>query len=133
MGAMTALRTAASDAAIRGVISIATGYGRPSALASLGAISKNDFRSSYVDGLSLPELIAHTDEALDTALPKLEGRPALYIAAERDMMVNKKSVRELFERAPEPKTFAVIASDHTTAADNARSVVLGWLDALHPR
>jgi pimeloyl-ACP methyl ester carboxylesterase len=133
MGAMTALRTAAFDDAISGVISIATGYGRPTALASLQGISKNDFRSSYVDGLSLPELIAGTDAALDNALAKLAGRPALYIAAARDMMVNEKSVRALFDRAPEPKTFAAIASDHTTAADNARSEVLGWLNTLHPR
>ena len=132
MGAMTALRTAAAERDVRGVISIATGYGRPSALTALAGMSKNDFRSSYVDGLSLPELIAHTDQALDEALPQLAGRPALYIAAERDMMVSQKSVHALFERAPEPKKFVTIASDHTTAADHARSEVLAWLHDLHP-
>jgi len=133
MGAMTALRAAAADSGVRGTIAIATGYGRPSALTALAGMSKNDFRSSYVDGLALPELIANTDTALDDALPQLAGRPALYIAAERDMMVNKASVRDLFDRAPEPKTFATIASDHTTAADNARREVLAWLNVLHPR
>ncbi|MFN2527949.1 MAG: alpha/beta hydrolase [Candidatus Baltobacteraceae bacterium] len=133
MGAMTALRTAAADRKVRGTIAIATGYGRPSALAALAGMSKNDFRSSYVDGLALPDLVANADAALDAALPLLAGRPALYIAAERDMMVNQKSVRDLFDRAPEPKTFATIQSDHTTAADNARSEVLAWLSVLHPR
>jgi len=133
MGAMTALRAAAADRRVRGTIAIATGYGRPSALTALAGMSKNDFRSSYVDGLALPELVANADAALDDALPLLAERPALYIAAERDMMVNQKSVRDLFDRAPEPKTFATIQSDHTTAADNARSEVLAWLSVLHPR
>ena len=133
MGAMTALRAAAADPTITGAIAIATGYGRPSALTALAGMSKNDFRSSYVDGLTLPEVVSNADDALEAALPRLAGRPLLFIAAERDMMVNQKSVRELFDRAPVPKTFATIPSDHTTAADNARSEVFAWLNAQHPR
>lgn len=133
MGAMTALRTAALEPEIAGAIAIATGYGRPSALDSLKAMGATDFRDSYVDGLTLPELSAHLDAAFDVALPKLQGRPVLYVAAERDMMVSQASVRELFERAPEPKTIVTIASDHTSAAEAARAAVLQWLNELHPR
>ena len=133
MGAMTALRTAAGDPRIAGAIAIATGYGRPSALAALAGNTKSDFRSSYVVGLSLPELVMPIDSALDEALPKLAGRPVLVVAAQRDMMVSMSSVRDLYDRLSEPKTFETIDSDHTTAADNARSAVLQWLNGLHPR
>jgi pimeloyl-ACP methyl ester carboxylesterase len=133
MGAMTALRTAALDPGIAGAIAIATGYGRPSALNALRAMGATDFRDSYVDGLTLPELTEDLDRAFDADLHKLSGRPVLYIAAERDMMVSQASVRELFERAPEPKTLVTVSSDHTTAADASRAPVLQWLNALHPR
>ncbi|MBV8727503.1 MAG: alpha/beta fold hydrolase [Candidatus Eremiobacteraeota bacterium] len=133
MGAMTALRTAAREPTISGAIAIATGYGRPSALAALRSMGATDFRDSYVDGLTLPELSEHLDAALDRDLPKLAGRPALYIAADRDMMVSQASVRELFDRAPEPKSFVTISSDHTTAGEAARAPVLQWLNGRHPR
>ncbi|GAC1651609.1 MAG: hypothetical protein NVS9B12_00070 [Vulcanimicrobiaceae bacterium] len=132
MGAMTALRTAAADLNIAGAIAIATGFGRPAALSAMQGLAKNDFRASYVDGLALPELLQHADRSMIEALGQLAGRPVLYIAASRDMMVSAKSVRELFERAPEPKTFATVESDHTSAADNSRSEVLQWMNALHP-
>jgi pimeloyl-ACP methyl ester carboxylesterase len=133
MGALTALRACAADPALAGAISIATGYGRPSALRALGGAIVSDLRASYVDGLSLPELAARTEPLVDAALAGLAGRPVLYVAAQRDMMVSPASARELFERAPEPKTFVTIDSDHTSAAENARSAVLAWLNQRHPR
>ena len=133
MGATTALCTAGGDATIAGAISIATGFGRPAALDSLARGGVVDLRSSYVDGLALPELATQWQPLLEAALPQLAGRPVLYIAAERDGMVQRKSVEELFDRAPDPKTFAMVASDHTFAADNSRSAVLAWLNAMHPR
>jgi fermentation-respiration switch protein FrsA (DUF1100 family) len=63
----------------------------------------------------------------------LAGRPVLYVAAQRDMMVSLRSAEELFERAPEPKTFALVDSDHTYAGENARASVLAWLNERHPR
>jgi fermentation-respiration switch protein FrsA (DUF1100 family) len=92
-----------------------------------------DLRSSYVDGLSLPELAERTEPLVDPALAALAGRPVLYVAAQRDMMVSASSARALFERAPEPKTFVTIDSDHTSAGENARGAVLAWLNARHPR
>lgn len=133
MGALTALLAAAQDPLLSGVISIATGYGRPSALEAMSGKVKTDFRSGYVDGLTLQELVAGSDARLAEALPKLAGRPQLYIAATRDAMVAPASVEELFRRAPEPKTYRTIESDHTYAADNARSDVLQWLNERHPR
>jgi len=133
MGAMTALRTAARDAQISGVIAIATGYGRPSALAALRSMGATDFRDSYVDGLTLPQLSEHLYAGFDRDLPKLQGRPKLFIAADRDMMVSRASVRELFDRAPEPKTLLTVQSDHTTAGDASRAPVLQWLNEQHPR
>ena len=133
MGAMAALRTAARDPQISGAIAIATGYGRPSALAALRAMGATDFRDSYVDGLTLSQLTQRLDAAFDTELPGLAGRPVLYVAAERDMMVSLASVRELFDRAPEPKTLATVQSDHTSAGDAARGPVLQWLNGLHSR
>ncbi len=133
MGATTALCTAGDDPTIDGVISIATGYGRPQALNALARGGVVDLRSSYVDGLALPEVATQWQPLLDAALPKLAGRPQLYIAAERDGMVARSSVEELFERAPDPKTFATVASDHTFAGDNSRSAVLAWLNERHVR
>jgi pimeloyl-ACP methyl ester carboxylesterase len=133
MGGMTAIFTAALDPTIRGVIAITTGYGRPTSLAALRQAGAADFRASYVAGLDLPELVEGVDQRYAAMLPRLAGRPALYIAASRDGMVSQRSVRELFDRAPEPKTFALIDSDHTYAGERARSTVLEWLNGLHPR
>jgi pimeloyl-ACP methyl ester carboxylesterase len=133
MGATTALRTCAEDATIDGAISIATGYGRPAALQALGTLGAVDLRSSYVDGLSLPEMAAQTEAVLDAALAALAGRPVLYIAAERDGMVSRASAEVLFMRAPEPKTFVTVSSDHTYAGENSRAAVLAWLNERHPR
>jgi pimeloyl-ACP methyl ester carboxylesterase len=133
MGATTALCTAGNDPTIAGAISIATGYGRPQALEALSRGGVVDLRSSYVDGLALPELATQWQPLLDAALPKLGGRPTLFIAAERDGMVTRASVEDLFARAPEPKSFATVASDHTFAGDNSRAAVLAWLNERHPR
>lgn len=133
MGAMTALLATAVDPQIAGVVAIATGFGRPTALATLRNAGRTDFRASYVDGVTLPELVDGIDQRYFAALPLLAGRPALYIAANRDGMVSPKSVRELYDHAPEPKVFRSIESDHTNAAENARSEVLQWLNQLHPR
>ena len=63
----------------------------------------------------------------------LAGRPVLYVAAERDGMVSRASAEALFMRAPEPKTFVTVASDHTYAGEHARAAVLAWLNERHPR
>jgi alpha-beta hydrolase superfamily lysophospholipase len=133
MGAMTALCVAGRDEAIAGAVSIATGYGRPSVLDTLAARGVVDLRSSYVDGATLPELAHEWDPLVDAALPRLAGRPVLFIAAERDGMVSRASVEQLYARAGEPKAFVTVASDHTFAGDNSRTAVLQWLNALHPR
>ncbi|HEX3671497.1 MAG TPA: alpha/beta fold hydrolase [Candidatus Cybelea sp.] len=131
MGGMTAIFTAAHDRAVLGTIAIATGFGRPSSLESLQRVGVADFRSSYVVGVTLPELVSDVDQRYSELLVRLAGRPALYVAADRDAMVSPTSVRELYERAPEPKSFATIASDHTYAAEHSRATVLGWLDDRH--
>lgn len=133
MGATTALLTASADPAIAGVVSIATGVGRIAALEALGTKGATDLRASYVDGVNLPELVAQVEPRLVPSLAALAGRPQLYLAAERDLMVSRAAVQALFERAPEPKTFETISSDHTSAGENARSAILGWLNVLHPR
>jgi putative redox protein len=133
MGAMTALFTAALDESIAGTIAITTGYGRPTAIDALRGKGVTDFRSSYVDGVALPDLVAGVDERFAQALPRLEGRPQLYIAARRDAMVSPRSVEDLYRRAHEPKDFVIIDSDHTYAGDGARGEVLQWLNARHPR
>ncbi len=133
MGATTALRVCAADPAVAGAVSIATGYGRPRALEGLVARGVSDLRSAYVDGLSLPELVAEQEGQVDDALARLAGRPVLYVAADRDGMVSRASAEELFARAPEPKTFVTVASDHTFAGENARAAVLAWLNERHPR
>jgi len=133
LGAVTALCTAARDTAIAGAISIATGYGRPAALAALTARGVVDLRSAYVDGLSLLEIAVQWEPLLAGALPHLAGRPSLFIAAEADGMVTAASVRELFERAPEPKSFAMVPGSHTFAGENSRSAILAWLGERHAR
>jgi alpha-beta hydrolase superfamily lysophospholipase len=133
MGAATALCVAGRDPAIAGAISIATGYGRPAALDVLTARGVVDLRSSYVDGLTLQEVTHEWQPHIDAALPRLAGRPVLFVSAERDGMVSRSSVEELYARAGEPKTLVSVASDHTFAGDNSRSAVLQWLGAMHPR
>jgi len=133
MGAITALFVAAADPTIAGAVAIATGYGRPSAFSVLRAAGAVDFRSAYVDGVDLPALLEGVDAGFDRWIPRLAGRPVLYIAAERDAMVSPASVRELYDRAPEPKHYALIESDHTYAGEHARGEVLQWLNRLHPR
>ncbi len=132
MGAATALRLCAQDPAIAGAVAIATGIGRPSALEGFAGRSI-DLRSSYVDGLELHELATQTEPLLEAALPRLAGRPVLYVGAQRDAMVSPRSVEELFERAPEPKRFATVDSDHTYAAENSRAAVVEWLNERHAR
>jgi pimeloyl-ACP methyl ester carboxylesterase len=133
MGAVAALCSAAADAAVHGVVSIATGHGRPAALAALSRRGVVDLRSSYVDGLSLTEIAAAWEPRLTSALPRLAGRPALFIAAETDGMVAAASVRELFDRAPDPKSFATVAGNHTNAGENSRAAILSWLGERHLR
>jgi putative redox protein len=131
MGGMTAIFTAALDAGILGTIAIATGYGRPTSLESLQRVGVADFRSSYVVGVTLPELVRDVDARYSELLPRLANRPCLYVAANRDAMVSPTSVRQLYDRAPEPKTFVTIDSDHTYAAERARASVLEWLNERH--
>lgn len=133
MGAMTALFLAAEDPAIAGTIAITTGYGRPTAIDALQSKGVTDFRSSYVNGVALPDLVRGVDGLFADALPRLEGRPQLYIAAKHDAMVSPHSVEDLYNRAPEPKKFVTIDSDHTYAGENARAEVLQWLNERHPR
>jgi pimeloyl-ACP methyl ester carboxylesterase len=133
MGAMTALFVAARDPQIAGAVSIATGYGRPSAIETLRGKGVTDFRSGYVDGVALPELVRSVEPYFTDALPRLAGRRQLYVAARRDAMVNPQSVADLFERAPEPKRLVSIDSDHTYAGEHARGEVLQWLNESHPR
>ncbi len=133
MGAMAALFTAAEDRTLLGAVAIATGYGRPTALSALQRAGATDFRSGYVDGVTLPELVDGIDRRLDRRLPMLLGRQALYVAASADAMVSPASVRDLYERAPEAKHFVTIESDHTDAGPRARAEVLAWLDERFPR
>lgn len=133
MGAMTAIFAAAADPSITGTIAITTGYGRPTAIDALRGKGVTDFRSSYVNGVALPDLVQGVDARFAQALPRLEGRPQLYVAAQRDAMVSPRSVEDLYQRAPEPKDFVIIDSDHTYAGDNSRGEVLQWLNARHPR
>lgn len=131
MGGMTAIFTAALDANILGTIAIATGYGRPTSLEALRKVGATDFRSSYVVGVTLPELVAGVEARYDELLVRLEGRPSLYVAADRDGMVSPRSVRDLYERAPDPKSYATIDSDHTYAAERSKATVLEWLNQRH--
>ncbi len=131
MGGMTAVFTAALEPRVLGTIAIATGYGRPTSLETLRRVGVADFRSSYVVGVTLPELVAGVDRRYGELLARLQGRPALYVAANHDAMVSIGSVKELYDRAPEPKSFATIESDHTYAAENARATVLEWLNDRH--
>jgi len=133
MGAAAALCVAGREPTVSGAISIATGYGRPTALDALAARGVVDLRSSYVDGLALPEIAQQWQPYLGDALLQLAGRPVLFVAADRDAMVSRASVAELAKHAYEPKTLVEIASDHTFAGDNSRTAVLQWLNVLHPR
>ncbi len=128
MGGMTALFSAALDAHVLGAVAIATGYGRPTSLEALQKMGATDFRSSYVDGVTLPQLVAGVETRYDELLPRLAGRPVLYVAASRDAMVSPRSVRDLYDHAPDPRSFVTIESDHTYAAEHSKAAVLQWFN-----
>ena len=129
MGGMTAIFAAAIDANIRGAVAIATGYGRPTSLEALRKVGVTDFRSSYVVGVALPELVAGVEARYDELLPRLAGRSALYIAASRDAMVSPTSVRELYDRAPDAKTPGNDRQrSYLRGGTFARATVLEWFD-----
>ena len=66
--------------------------------------------------------------AFGSAGVKAHGRLPWYAPEELDA-----SARELYDRAPEPKTFVTIDSDHTNAGERSRAAVLAWLGERHPR
>lgn len=133
MGAIAALRAVAADQDIAGAVAIATGAGRLAALEALRGRGAVDLRSSYVDGLGLAELMTRLEPDLAPTLARLAGRPVLYVAAERDMMVTRASAEALFAQAPEPKSFATVPSDHTNAGEASRAAVLAWFNERAPR
>jgi pimeloyl-ACP methyl ester carboxylesterase len=132
MGGMTAIFSAALDPSIVGTIAIATGYGRPTSLEALRRVGVTDFRASYVVGVTLPELVAGVEARYDELLARLAGRPSLFVSASRDGMVSPRSVRDLYDRAPKPKSLVSVDSDHTYAAEHSRAAILEWLDVQHP-
>ena len=100
MGAMTALFTAALDPTMLGVDRDRDRLRPAEALAALARGGATDFRSSYVDGLdACRELVASVDERVCGAAAALAGRPALYVAADRDAMVAPQRARTLRARA----------------------------------
>ncbi|HVA38795.1 MAG TPA: alpha/beta fold hydrolase [Candidatus Dormibacteraeota bacterium] len=130
LGAATALRVCGADPTLAGCISIATGRDIARGLEQLKARGPLAFRATYVDGISLPELLEQmTVESLDAALDAIAGRPLLVVAAAHDLIAARSQVESLFERAADPKTLAVIESDHTFAASNSKAAVLAWLRA----
>lgn len=133
MGAMAALRVTARDGRLAGAIAIATGWGRSKAIDALQGVGAFDLRSSYVAGLTLPALVSEAAQGYEEDLARLAGRPVLFVAADRDMMVSRASVQDLYDRAPQPKTLRTIESDHTYAGEHAKAAVLAWLNELHPR
>lgn len=128
LGAFTALRVCGGDARVAGCISIATGRDNLSSFERIKVRGPLAFRAPYVDGLTLPALLEEmTAESLDAALERIAGRPLLVVAAAHDLIAPRSQVEAIYERAGDPKTLAVIESDHTSAADNARAPVLAWL------
>ena len=76
MGAMTALFTAALEIrTFSAAIAIATGYGRPTSLEALRKVGATDFRSSYVVGVSLPDLVAGRGRRYAQLPRRLAGAP----------------------------------------------------------
>ena len=131
MGATTAICTAGRDPSIAGVVSIATGWGVHGArcLSKAGCSICAPVTSTAYRCRNSPRNRSRCSSTPSRTWPDAP----LFICAERDGMVKRSSVEELFARAPEPKEFVTVASDHTLAGENSRSAVLAWLNALHPR
>jgi len=101
MGAVTAVRVCSEDPAIAGTISIALGLAR----LNENKASTVDLRSIYVDGIALKEIATQHEQEFGKILGALAERPSLYIAGTRDDIVPCWSVQELYESAPEPKSY----------------------------
>ncbi|MDE2573481.1 MAG: alpha/beta fold hydrolase [bacterium] len=128
LGAATALRVCGADPRLAGCIAIATGRNAAGSFESLRARGPLALRAAYVDGASLPELLDQMSiETLDAALDAIAGRPLLVVAAAHDLIAPRSQVQALYERASDPKSFAVVESDHTFAASNSKAPVLAWL------
>ena len=120
MGGMTALFTAALDSSITGTIAIATGYGRPTSLERY----VKPVRPISVRLTSMASTFRNSLTGWTSGTPRCAqtGRPAGALRrGNRDAMVNAvERARAYTMRAPEPKTFATIDSDHTYAGELAR-------------
>ena len=128
MGAATAIGAGLELPEVAGVIVMCTGLERNRAFNSSAMLSGLQNRAAYVDGPSAEELTRAMD-GFTVQVAALAPRPTLFIAATKDALVAPSAVRELYDRAAEPKSFEQVEATHTDCAERARFVVARWLRA----
>ena len=132
MGGMTAIFTAALDANVRGTVAIATGFGRPTSLEALRRVGVTDFRSSYVVGVTLPELVAGVEARYDGALAAA-GRQARSVYRSKSRCDGQSAKRA---RAVRPRAGTEDPGNDRQRpylrSGTSRAAVLEWFDERHP-
>ena len=126
MGAATAIGVGLRSPLVSGVIALCTAMDRAHHMAGEGLLSGLSNRASYVDGPSHQEITAFTD-SFTGRIADVAPKPLLIVAGSNDAIVAPSATRLLYESAGEPKTFELIESNHTDAAERSRFVVTRWL------
>lgn len=129
MGALVSFAAAADDPDVRAIAAIATGP-RPSASfdSPVGQAMLAQ-RAPYVVGAPPMALLREMD-GLAASVERLEGRPALFVAARGDVLVKPDVLEAMSRRAGTRAEFAEVEGAHLDAPDRARGVVAAWLDRL---
>jgi len=86
-------------------------------------------RADYVSGSPVSELSGQLGVLLP-ASRQLHDLPALFIAAQQDVLFSVERVERLAEAAGTNTRTVRIESSHQETPDKSKMVLLGWLEAL---
>ena len=86
-------------------------------------------RAAYVQGAPVAELSAQLGSLLPTA-QEIGGLPALFVAAQQDVLFSVERVERLASLAGRNTQVMQIEASHQDAPDKSKSVLLKWLSEL---
>jgi pimeloyl-ACP methyl ester carboxylesterase len=135
MGAAASLATAARALAageatqIAGILSLCMGVDPMIGFQSAVGKAMQAQRADYVEGTPAPQLMPQIEPLLPLS-GELGDLPALFVAAQQDVLFSTERVAALAQAAGRRTQMQTIEAAHVDAPDRARRVVLKWLDTL---
>lgn len=114
---------------LAGVVCLCMGVNPEIGFQSVVGRSMQTQRADYVSGSPVSELSGQ----LGTLLPashQLHDLPALFVAAQQDVLFSVERVERLAEAAGTNTRTVRIESSHQEAPDKSKMALLGWLEAL---